>query len=185
MDEIEVQLAPLVPAAQRGDRAALQKLVELIHPFVVRYCRARIGTVQHVTADDVAQEVSLAVATSVGRYVDRGKPFMAFVYGIASHKVADAHRARGRDRTNPVDEIPESVDQGVTPEERTLEIDGSNRMLRLLDELSDKAREIVVLRVLVGLSADETAEIVGSNAGAVRVAQHRALEKLRKKLAEG
>jgi RNA polymerase sigma-70 factor (ECF subfamily) len=42
-----------------------------------------------------------------------------------------------------------------------------------------KQREILVLRVVVGLSAEETAIAVGSTPGAVRVAQHRALNKLR------
>ena len=39
-----------------------------------------------------------------------------------------------------------------------------------------------VLRLIVGLSADETAVAVDSTAGAVRVAQHRALTKLRGEL---
>ena len=52
-------------------------------------------------------------------------------------------------------------------------------LLRLLPE---KQREIVVLRVVVGLSAEETAEAVGSTPGAVRVAQHRALLRLRKEI---
>ena len=34
--------------------------------------------------------------TSLSTYVDQGRPFLAFVYGIAAHKVADAHRATGR-----------------------------------------------------------------------------------------
>ena len=54
----------------------------------------------------------------------------------------------------------------------------------LLRILPPKQREILVLRVAVGLSADETAEAVGSTAGAVRVAQHRALNKLRAELAK-
>jgi len=58
------------------------------------------------------------------------------------------------------------------------ELKGS--MDRLLAVLSDKQREIVVLRVVVGLSAEETADLVGSTPGAVRVAQHRALTRLRK-----
>nr|CTQ93138.1 RNA polymerase sigma-70 factor [Kibdelosporangium sp. MJ126-NF4] len=58
----------------------------------------------------------------------------------------------------------------------------TRRMKQLLDVLPDKQREIVVLRVVVGLSAEETAEAVGSTPGAVRVAQHRALARLRKTL---
>ena len=53
-------------------------------------------------------------------------------------------------------------------------------MARLLRVLPDKQREIVVLRVVVGLSAEETAATVGSTPGAVRVAQHRALARLRR-----
>ena len=56
-------------------------------------------------------------------------------------------------------------------------------MTRLLHTLPDKQREILILRVVVGLSAEETAEAVGSTPGAVRVAQHRALGRLRKVLA--
>ena len=69
-----------------------------------------------------------------------------------------------------------------TPEEYALVSDGSNRVRLLLDSLSEKAREVIILRVFVGLSAEETAEIVGSTPGAVRVAQHRALASLRKNL---
>jgi RNA polymerase sigma-70 factor, ECF subfamily len=36
--------------------------------------------------------------------------------------------------------------------------------------------------VVVGLSAEETAEAVGSTAGAVRVAQHRALARLKSEI---
>ena len=53
----------------------------------------------------------------------------------------------------------------------------------LLDNLPDAQQEILRLRVGVGLSADETAEALGMTAGAVRVAQHRALAKLRVLLA--
>ncbi len=56
-------------------------------------------------------------------------------------------------------------------------------MAELLKVLPAKQREIVVLRVVVGLSAEETADAVGSTPGAVRVAQHRALARLRAALA--
>lgn len=52
-------------------------------------------------------------------------------------------------------------------------------MSELLDSLSDKARDIIILRVFEGLPAEEVARLVGSTPGAVRVAQHRALAKLR------
>jgi RNA polymerase sigma-70 factor, ECF subfamily len=66
------------------------------------------------------------------------------------------------------------------PDRRQVQDELKSSMDRLLAVLSDKQREIVVLRVVVGLSAEETADLVGSTPGAVRVAQHRALTKLRK-----
>lgn len=182
MSDTESELAELVPAAVDGDRRALQRIIELIHPLVLRYTRARVSGGRTPTAEDIAQEICLAVATSIGRYEDQGRPFMAFVYGIAFNKVADAHRSMARDRLSPTEDVPESVNDTETPESIALVADGSNRVRALLDSISEKAREIVILRVFVGLSADETANVVGSTPGAVRVAQHRALANLRKAL---
>ncbi|CCH23796.1 sigma-70 family RNA polymerase sigma factor [Corynebacterium glutamicum] len=182
MADTERELADLVPQATAGDRRALQRIMEIIHPIVLRYARARIGGGRQPTAEDVAQEICLAVATSIRNFVDQGRPFMAFVYGIASNKVADAHRAMSRDKSTPIEKVPETSPDTFTPEDFALVSDGSNRVRELLDLLSEKARDILILRVIVGLSAEETAEMVGSTPGAVRVAQHRALTTLRSTL---
>lgn len=170
----------LVAAAVDGDRAALDQLLRILRPLVVRYCRSRLGTERGgVAADDVAQEVCLAVLKALPTYIDQGKPFLAFVYGIAGHKVVDAHRHAGRDRSEPTDEVPEGIDERGGPEQAALDLSASAEMRGLLAQLPDKQREILVLRVVVGLSAEETAVAVGSTPGAVRVAQHRAVAKLR------
>ena len=132
-----------------------------------------------LSADDVAQEVCLAAMTALPRYRDQGRPFLAFVYGIAAHKVADAHRALGRNRAEPTDALPERVAADPGPEQLAIEAESSARMAALLSVLPEKQREILILRVVVGLSAEETAEAIDSSPGAVRVAQHRALARLR------
>ena len=132
-----------------------------------------------LSAEDVAQEVCLAAVMALPRYRDRGRPFLAFVYGIAAHKVADAYRAAGRNLAYPTDSIPEHRSAESDPEQAALEADSVTRMSELLEILPDKQREILILRVVVGLSAEETAEAVGSTPGAVRVAQHRALARLK------
>lgn len=182
-----------VAEAVAGDRAAMQRLLAEIRPLVMRYCRARVGVAERGfgSADDVAQEVCLAVVSALPRYKDQGKPFMAFVYGIASHKVADAHRSSARNKSDPAADIPDeiSVARGpdapyLDPEQTYLDSESRARVEQLLAELPAKQREIVVLRLIVGMSAEETAATVGSTAGAVRVAQHRALAKLRNSLGE-
>ncbi|AVP69675.1 sigma-70 family RNA polymerase sigma factor [Rhodococcus hoagii] len=178
------ELNSAVAAAAQGDRNALSQVLASIRPLVVRYCRARVGAAERgqLSADDVAQEVCLAVMTALPRYQDQGRPFMAFVYGIAAHKVADAHRNAARNKSDPVAEVPDVVSADDSPEERALNSETSRQVNALLQTLPEKHREILVLRLVVGLSAEETAAAVGSTAGAVRVAQHRALAKLKKEV---
>lgn len=180
----EERLDTAVAEAIAGDRDALRTVLEAIRPIVIRYCRARIGTIERsgLSADDVAQEVCLAAVMALPRYCDRGRPFLAFVYGIAAHKVADAYRAAGRDLAYPADFIPDRASAEAGPERAALEADSVARMNELLNVLPDKQREILILRVVVGLSAEETASAVGSTAGAVRVAQHRALARLKSEI---
>ena len=177
----------LVMQAMAGDRDAVARLLEVIRPLVARYCRGRLGPVDrsYLSADDVAQEVCLAVLTALPNYRVQGKPFLAFVYGIAGHKVIDAHRAVSRGRTEPVPDVPDTIETGAGPEQQALHGELSAQLRALLDELPEKQREILVLRIVVGLSAEETAEIVGASPGAVRVAQHRALGRLRKNIPPG
>jgi RNA polymerase sigma-70 factor (ECF subfamily) len=178
------RLDAVVAEAVAGDRDALREVLETIRPIVVRYCRARIGMTERsgLSADDVAQEVCLAAITALPRYRDQGRPFLAFVYGIAAHKVADAHRAAGRDLSYPADSVPELRSLEAGPEQLAVEADSVARMNELLEVLPDKQREILILRVVVGLSAEETATAVSTTPGAVRVAQHRALARLKSEL---
>ena len=178
---VATDLAIVVDAAVAGDRAATDRLLALVQPLVLRYCRGRIGRQERsfAAADDVAQEVCLAVFTSLSTYVDQGRPFLAFVYGIAAHKVADAHRATGRNRIDPMADPPEEPTLEAGPEQRLLRSELSAQLADLMQVLTASQREILTLRIVVGLSAAETAEAVGSTPGAVRVAQHRALTHLR------
>jgi RNA polymerase sigma-70 factor (ECF subfamily) len=177
----------LVVGAVRGSERARDELLALIHPLVLRYCRARLGRQESVlrSADDVAQDVCMAVVGALVSYEPKGLSFRAFVFGIAAHKVTDVFRAGGRDRTEPVAELPDSLVTADGPEGRLLAAERSERLRALLAYLTPRQREILVLRVAVGVSAQEAAQAVGSTAGAVRVTQHRALARLRRILEEG
>jgi RNA polymerase sigma-70 factor (ECF subfamily) len=171
----------LVDRAVRGDADATAALLAQVRPGVIRYCRAHLGRIggRYTTADDVSQEVCLAVLRSLPRYRDQGRPFAAFVYGIAAHKIADAQRAAVRHLAVPVDSVLDQPDSAPGPEQHAIDSDQARRLSQLLGLLNDQQREILVLRVAVGLSAEEVAGALGMTAGAVRVAQSRALARLR------
>jgi RNA polymerase sigma-70 factor (ECF subfamily) len=174
------ELSELAARAVRGDARATDALLVDVRRLVIRYCRARLGRLpgSDQAADDAAQEVCIAVLSALPRYRDEGRPFEAFVFGIAAHKVADVQRAASRNPV-PTSDLPDGPDPEPGPEEAAMRRADAERARELLDHLPPPLRELLVLRVAVGLSAEETGRALGMSPGAVRVAQHRALGKLR------
>jgi RNA polymerase sigma-70 factor (ECF subfamily) len=173
-------MGTLTELAVRGQPAAIETLLQQIRPMILRYCRARLGRISgyYHAADDVAQEVCIAVLSALPRYQDMGRPFASFVFGIASHKVADAMRSAAR-LAVPTEDLPDGPDPRPGPEETAVAYLEAEHARALLAKLPVNQRELLVLRVLTGLSAEETGHALGMSAGAVRVAQHRALARLR------
>jgi RNA polymerase sigma-70 factor (ECF subfamily) len=180
-----IDLRDLAAAATQGDRGAMDALLATIRPMVLRYCRGRLGRLPgaEYAADDAAQEACIAVLTALPRYRDEGRPFEAFVFGIAARKVADVQRASIR-AAIPTESLPEIFDQSAGPEEAAMAAADAQRARDLLAKLPDHLRELMILRVAVGLSAEETGRAMNMTPGAVRVAQHRALNRLRAIAAE-
>ncbi|MCQ4082622.1 sigma-70 family RNA polymerase sigma factor [Streptomyces sp. RB6PN25] len=178
-------IGALVRRAVAGDEQATHDLLAHVHPLAQRYCRTRLsrlpGDARHFV-EDLAQEVCLAVLCALPRYRDQGRPFEAFVFAIASHKVADLQRSamRGPGSTAvPSEDLPEKPDDSLGPEERAVLSSDAEWAKALLANLPATQRELVLLRVAVGFTAEETGQMLGMSPGAVRVAQHRALSRLR------
>jgi RNA polymerase sigma-70 factor, ECF subfamily len=169
-------------AQENGDAA--EDLLGRVRQLAVRYARARLGRFgAEDVAQDVAQEVCMAVHAGLRGYADRGLPFEAFVYSIAARKVVDAQRQLIRG-PQAVAEIPEAADPATGPEQLAVVRDQASRAMALIRTLPAQQQEILTLRVAVGMSTEETAAALGMSSGAVRVAQHRALTKLRELLTE-
>jgi RNA polymerase sigma-70 factor (ECF subfamily) len=144
----EQQVTGLIAAAAAGDRVARYRLMAVVQPAVLRYCRARLGSGD--AAMEVARRVCRTVVATLPGLPDSASKVHAFVHRIA---------------VEMVDDVP--VPGGMA---------GMPGMLALL---SPAQREVLVLRVAVGLSAEETAATLGSTPGAVRHIQHHALERIR------
>ncbi len=157
-------LSELLEDAAHGDERALDQLVAAVEPMVVRYCRARLGSEEDgPPADEVARKVCLAVRRVVSSRRIAEPRLPVLVYAIAARVVSESGREAG-DRTAPA----------TTAE----------RLSRLLDTVTTSEREVLVLRLQVGLNSDQAAEILGITPGQVRIIQHRVLDRLRHALSE-
>ncbi|MFC9252962.1 sigma-70 family RNA polymerase sigma factor [Amycolatopsis thailandensis] len=178
----------LVRAAVAGDPDAIRELARFLSPHVFRYCASRLATAGTGVCDaqDCAQEVLQAVLIALPRYRYRPDRFLAFVLGIAGHKVADFHRRRSREPVASVPEVGDALTFWARRDPDEIErLEHRMQAGVLLARLPMPHREVLVLRFVFGLSAEETAERLGlPSAGAVRAAQFRALARLRALLTE-
>ncbi|MQA14520.1 MAG: RNA polymerase subunit sigma [Pseudonocardiaceae bacterium] len=152
-------LDTLVAVASWGDRTGLHDLLRAIEPLIIRYCRGHLGR-DDPMVHDVARQICLEMVRALPTHRNNGRPFLALLHGIAARAVKDVQDAAAHPH-------PASDTNGDILGQPTL------------DGLPDEQREILLLRVVAGLSAEETAAAVGATPAAVRVIQHRALTRLR------
>ena len=174
------RLDAVVAEAVAGNRDALREVLETIRPIVVRYCRARIGRRSEVVSQPTTLLRRCAWPPSRRCRATRIRDDRSWPLCTASPRTRlPTHIARRPEPRRADRCVPERLSMEAGPEQMAIDAESSARMNRLLAVLPEKQREILILRVVVGMSAEETAEAVGSTAGAVRVAQHRALARLK------
>jgi len=169
------QSTNLLDAARAGDEWAMTCLFRESNPALLRYLRHHAPDV----ADDLLAETWLAAAKHLPRFKGGSDDFRAWLFSVARRRVADHYRKRNR-RPDLVSLDP-STDvamQEVTDEAVIGSISAQNAIEALVRDLPTDQAEVVLLRVVADLSAEQVAQILGRSAGSVRVLQHRALRHL-------
>ncbi len=165
----------LLEQAKRGNEAAFDDLYGEFNPALLRYFKARAAD----EAEDLTADAWLAAARDLAHFDGDETAFRAWLFTIA-HGLAEAHRNATRGRSQPVD--PSSLEALVArPGPETLAMDSETAQAvidRICTVLSPDQGDVILLRLVAGLSVSETAEVMGRTEGAVRVLQHRALHRL-------
>lgn len=163
--------ALLVQRARVGDADAWDILYRASYPRLLAYARRRVA--DDSARDIVAETMARAVET-IDRYdAGRGR-FEAWLFGICRMLLLQAARQAGRpDRAPLADGTEAAVGEGLESDEEATAVRAA------YDRLSDDEREVLDLRVIGALSAEEVGVILKRRPGAVRMAQSRALERLR------
>ncbi len=168
----------LVEAACRGENSAIEALYRTHYDTIFRYVLFRLGSPP--AAEDVTSQVFLGMVKGLGRYRDEGKPFVAWLYGIAQKQVAFFQRGQSR-APNPVDldAAAELAAQSAGPDATAEQRELRAGIARALSKVPEGQREVLMLRYVLALSVAETAAVVGRTEGAVKQLQLRGLATLR------
>lgn len=163
-------------AARSGDERAVSLLFRALHPQLLHYVRHRAPDV----AEDLVSDTWLAAAKGFPQFEGDVGDFRAWLFCIARRRVADHYRARARrPQLVPLDEVTHHVSADAA--DVALEALSTDEAIEaLVRDLPADQAEVVLLRVVAGLSVDQVSKVLGRSAGSVRVVQHRALRRLSK-----
>jgi len=178
VNELGESFPAVLAAASGGDPDAFAQLWRTTHPLLLRYLRV---TARDAT-EDIASETWLKVMKNLDSFTGDEQAFRAWLTVVARNTARDHARAAVRRPETPADELPPLREAGPDAAEEALARLGTESALRLLATLPPAQAEMVALRVIVGLEPAEVGRIVGRSPGAVRVAVHRALAALARRL---
>jgi RNA polymerase sigma-70 factor (ECF subfamily) len=158
-----------------------EAFTELYHRYlngIYRYHLARLGHVQE--AEDLTAQTFLTAFESIRSFRGQGS-FAAWLFGIASHKLADHYR---RSRVElPLEEAEQLHSTLPLPDEAAHNRLELARVARVLKLISPARAEALVLCLFGGLSLAEAAHTVGKSEAAVKMLVHRGLCDLQERLA--
>jgi RNA polymerase sigma-70 factor (ECF subfamily) len=161
--------AELVRLAKARSSEAWSRLYDQNQHLLFRYAYARLGDREE--AADVAAQVFLEALNAIDRFAYRGRPLLAWLYGIAHNLVAQRQRQRARS--------PQATQIEGADSELGLD---ALELREAIERLTPDQRDIIVLRFIVGMSTTEIGRLLGKKVATVYSIQVRAIASLKRAL---
>jgi RNA polymerase sigma-70 factor (ECF subfamily) len=176
---MEPSESDLLAAIHRGDRAALEALLERHERQIYRFGLRMCGNEED--AREVLQETLLAAFKNIASF--RGDAALStWLYQIA-RSFCIKERRRARHPAESLDERDAPAEERPAPDAQTHAREVGAALAAAIGALPADRREVVVLRDVEGLSAEEAAAVIGIEVGALKSRLHRARLELRENLA--
>jgi RNA polymerase sigma factor (sigma-70 family) len=165
-------LKPWAIGARDDDSRSCESLLRASAPLLAAFFSRRIGYGQ-ADLDDLVQEALIAVYLRRAHY-DQTRPFRAWLFGIARHKMVDYFRSRrAQFPTHSIDDL--CVADGFE-----LETSARLDVERLLRTLPDKQANVIRDTQIAGLTSAEVASLRGMGESDVRVSVHRGVKAMQR-----
>jgi RNA polymerase sigma-70 factor (ECF subfamily) len=140
---------------------------------VYRYLCSRVGNA--ADAEDLTAQVFIDALDGLPRYSERGQ-FPAWLFTIARRRAADHHRRA--QPVLPLNDIADPAGEG-DPQAYWMQVEGLRRLASLVAQLDGTERELLRLRFAAGLTFGQIAGVLGRREGAIKMALHRLLKRLK------
>ncbi|MFE1270608.1 RNA polymerase sigma factor [Streptomyces sp. NPDC058758] len=177
---LDLNAVAMAAAQDVEDRDGLATLFQHMYEPVVRYLETKVK--DPATAEDLAQDTFARVVERIDTYTGAG--VWSWVFRIADNACTDHYRPmRNRGYEQPAETWRfDQPSHDLGPAE-TVEWSELGRALnQKINRLRPDYREVLRLRLMVGLTPTQTAEVMARKVGTIRVLHYRALKALRKEL---
>ena len=171
----EATFQSTLAGAGKGDRRALTLLYAQYNRMLVRYLRAKVSGY----GEDLAQETWLALTPKLRTFSGDERTFRMMLLNEARRQAHEFRRTSQLERVRPLS--PRAMN-GLRPGPVGDEPVADAALAELLDGLRPLHAEILLLRVVGGLTAEEAGALLGKSPGMIRVTQHRVLKQLARRL---
>lgn len=171
----------IVKDAIRGKASAFGLLYDYYQPKIYRFVLIKVG--QREEAEDLTHQVFLSAWQNISSYESRGFPFSSWLYRIARNQITDHYRMSKP--ITPIEQI--NPDYFAEPASAAIGFDQAinlNRIRLAINQLEPNYQDVIIMRFIEDLTLKETAAALQRTEGSVKVAQHRALKKLKEILGE-
>ena len=167
-------LEDVLPAAQAGEAWAVRCVYDELSPRVLAYLKARGAT----EPEDLTSEVFLGVFRRIGAFSGDEDQFRSWVFTIAHRRLTDERRALGCRPRLADAPLPDA--RGGDVEEEALRRLSVERVRALCSGLAPDQCDVLLLRLVSGLTVEAVADIVGKSPGAVKAVQRRGVAAIRR-----
>jgi RNA polymerase sigma-70 factor (ECF subfamily) len=159
------------------NQSDFQRLIELYGQGIYRYVKRMIG---ESMAEDLTQDVFMK-AISAERKPEAGAE-KSWLYAIASNLCIDYLRSNDYDKKRKGRWAINAAPSSRPPEELLAEVEDRERLARALEELPDKQKEVLMLKVEGGFTFAEVAKILKEPPDTVAARMYAAINTLRQVL---
>lgn len=174
--------AAVVSEARAGSSAAFEKLYQAYAGAVNGYARMQGMS----DPEDCTSETFLSAFRTIGSFSGTEQEFRSWLFTIAHHRVVDTRRrASRRLRLVPVETEHLDGPADDDPEATVVSASTTANVRALCERLVPDQRDVLLMRLVGGLTIDEIATNLGKTTGAVKALQRRGLAALKKILDEG
>lgn len=163
--------------AQQGDRNAFGEVYDEFVKKLYDYAFFRVKDKQ--TAEDIVADTFIKALEHISSFDPNKGSAASWLYRIARNTLVDQYRSHKKTTAFPEDfDVADTADLKTHIENR----DMLRNVETALEKLSEREREIIILRVWDELSYKEISEVLGKSEASLKMAASRALKALRTQL---